>query len=94
MPVFIPFDDEAKSLLKELKVTSEVSQVLRKLQPYIVQIPQKGFESLVTAGAIQTIAPHRFEDQFWELINCDIYNEEFGMNWSDPTFIKAENSVI
>jgi len=92
-PVFIPFNEEAKGLLEQLKNTDEVGKVLRKLQPYIVQIPQKGFESLVIAGAIQTVAPHRFEDQFWELINQDIYDEEFGISWNDPTFIKAESSV-
>ncbi|WP_319558218.1 CRISPR-associated endonuclease Cas3'' [Thiomicrorhabdus sp.] len=94
VPIFIPFDDEAKGLLQELESTDNVSSVLRRLQPYIVQIPQKGFESLVTAGAIQTIAPHRFEDQFWELINLSIYDSEFGISWTDPTFMKAENLII
>nr|WP_256438115.1 CRISPR-associated helicase Cas3' [Thiomicrorhabdus sp. 6S3-12] len=94
MPVFIPFDNEAKSLLKELETTDSVSSILRKLQSYIVQIPQTGLESLQMGGAIQTIAPHRFEDQFWELINLSIYDAEFGISWTDPTFMKAECSVL
>ncbi|WP_197723382.1 CRISPR-associated helicase Cas3' [Thiomicrorhabdus aquaedulcis] len=93
-PIFVPFDEEAESLLAQLKITDEVGKVLRKLQPYIVQIPMKGFEALQMAGAIQTVAPHRFEDQFWELINHDIYDQEFGISWNDPSFIKAESSVI
>lgn len=93
-PIFVPFDEEAEALLAQLKTTDEVGKVLRKLQPYIVQIPQKGFEVLQLAGAIQTVAPHRFEDQFWQLINQDIYDSEFGISWNDPTFIKAESSVI
>lgn len=93
-PIFIAFDDEAKALLQALAYTDEVGKLLRKLQPYIVQIPLKGFEALQIAGAIQTVAPHRFEDQFWQLINQDIYDEEFGISWNDPTFIKAESSVI
>lgn len=96
-PIFIPFDDEARSLLQALTFSDDVSSVLRKLQPYIVQIPQKGFEALVMAGAVQTIAPHRFEDQFWQLIKSDIYNiydSEFGISWDNPSFIEAENSVI
>ncbi|MBD3806588.1 helicase-related protein, partial [Sulfuricurvum sp.] len=93
-PIFVAFDEEAESLLAQLNTTYEVGKLLRKLQPYIVQIPHKGFEALQMAGAIQTIAPHRFEDQFWELINQDIYDKEFGISWNDPTFIKAESSVI
>jgi CRISPR-associated endonuclease/helicase Cas3 len=93
-PIFVPFDKEAESLLAQLITTDEVGKLLRKLQPYIVQLPQKGFEALQMAGAIQTVAPHRFEDQFWQLINPDIYDNEFGISWNDPTFIKAESSVI
>lgn len=93
-PLFIPFDEEAKALLKELETTDEVSRVLRKLQPYIVQIPKNGFESLAQAKVIQTIAPQRFEDQFWMLINKDIYHPKFGINWSNPTFMSAEGSVF
>ncbi|UQB42566.1 CRISPR-associated helicase Cas3' [Thiomicrospira microaerophila] len=93
-PIFVPFDEDAESLLVQLNTTDEVSKLLRKLQPYIVQIPQKGFEALQMAGAIQTVAPHRFEDQFWQLINQDIYDNEFGISWNNPTFIKAESSII
>lgn len=91
-PVFIKYDHEATALLKELESTDEVSSVLRKLQPYIVQIPQSGFDSLQMARVIQNIAPQRFEDQFWELVNMDIYNSESGISWAEPNFMKAENS--
>lgn len=94
LPVFVPYDNEAKVLLKELESTNEVSSVLRKLQPYIVQIPRSGFDSLHMAGVIQTVAPQRFEEQFWELINLDIYDSEFGISWAEPNFIKAENLVF
>lgn len=93
-PLFIPFDEEAKTLLKELETTDEVSRVLRKLQPYIVQIPKNGFESLAQAKVIQTIAPQRFEDQFWELLNMNIYHPKFGISWDKPAFINAENLIF
>ncbi|WP_040727085.1 CRISPR-associated helicase/endonuclease Cas3 [Thiomicrorhabdus sp. Kp2] len=93
-PIFIGRDEEAKALISELAVTENVSQTLRKLQPYIVQIPQKGFEALKMAGVLETIAPHRFEDQFWQLLNNEIYDAEFGMSWNNPTFISAESSVF
>ncbi|WP_010603695.1 CRISPR-associated helicase/endonuclease Cas3 [Pseudoalteromonas maricaloris] len=92
-PVLINYNDEARKLLTELESTDEVSRVLRKLQPYIVQIPQSGFDSLRFAGVIQTIAPHRFDEQFWELVNMDIYDSESGLSWNAPNFIKTENLV-
>lgn len=91
---FNPYNDEARKLLNELESTDDVSCVLRKLQPYIVQIPQNGFDSLRLAKVIQTVAPYRFEEQFWELVNMDIYDPESGLSWSDPNFIKAENLVF
>ena len=93
-PIFIPYDDEAKALLKQLKTTDDVSGVLRKLQLYIVQIPQDGFDCLRRAKTIQMVAPHRFEEQFWELLNMDIYDLEFGLVWAEPDFIKAETQVV
>lgn len=93
-PVFIPYDEETKALIKELESTDEVSSILRRLQPYIVQIPQSGFDSLLQARVIQTVSPHRFEEQFWELVNMDIYDSEFGISWTEPDFMKAENLVL
>tara|TARA_Y100001968_G_scaffold200732_1_gene184284 strand:+ start:1252 stop:3594 length:2343 start_codon:yes stop_codon:yes gene_type:complete len=93
-PVFIPYDDASRSLLEQLKTTDDVSGTLRKLQPYVVQIPQGGFDSLQVAKVIQPLAPHRFAEQFWGLINMDIYDSEFGLSWSEPDFIKAENLVL
>lgn len=93
-PVLIPYNDEARKLLNELESTDDVSCVLRKLQPYIVQIPQNGFDSLRLAKVVQTVASYRFEEQFWELVNMDIYDPESGLSWSDPNFIKAENLVF
>lgn len=94
LPIFIPYNDEAKALLKELETTDEVSHVLRKLQPYIVQLPKNGFDSLETAQVIQTVAPYRFKNQFWELLNMDIYDSNSGLSWQEPDFMKAENQVL
>ena len=93
-PIFIPFDAQAKALLKELETTDSVSAILRRLQPYIVQIPQQGFNILMSAGVIQTIAPHRFNDQFWLLINDSLYDQNCGLSWDNPTFIEADKLIF
>lgn len=101
LPIFIPYNDEAKALLKDLESTDEVSRVLRKLQPYIVQLPQSGFNSLRMAHLIQSVAPQRFDEQFWELVpftangtEVSAYDTEFGISWVEPSFIKSEMYMI
>jgi len=92
-PVIILFDEGAATLIESLKFAESVGGIARQLQRYLVQIPEKGFKELHKAGAIQTIAPERLGDQFWMLINKDLYNDVAGLSWENPTYIKSENLV-
>lgn len=93
-PVIIEFDEETTVLIESLKFAESVSGIARQLQRYLVQIPDKGFKELVKSGAIQTIEPERFGDQFWLLMNKDLYNDVAGLSWENPTYIDAERTVI
>lgn len=92
-PVIIEFDEEAATLIESLNFAESVGGIARQLQRYLVQIPDKGFKELHKSGAIQTVAPERFGDQFWVLINKDLYNDVAGLSWENPTYIKSENLV-
>jgi CRISPR-associated endonuclease/helicase Cas3 len=94
MPVIVPFNMEAEKLITALRFSPNVGGIARQLQPYLVQIPRAGFNELVLSGAVQPIAPERLGDQFWELINKDIYSDEAGLSWDNPTYLKAESTVI
>ena len=65
LPVLIPFDDEARGLLKDLETTERVGEIARRLQPYVVQVPPGQFARLCAAGVVQPVAPERFGEQFW-----------------------------
>ena len=52
--------------------------------------PRSAFAALAAAGSIQAINPHRFGDQFWWLENVSLYHDEFGLDWNEPTFRRAE----
>lgn len=93
-PLIIEFDDEATSLIESLKLAESVGGIARQLQRYLVQIPDKGFKELHQSGAIQTIEPEKFGDQFWVLINKDLYNDVAGLSWENPIYIDAERTVI
>lgn len=93
-PIIIPYDEEANKLIKELRYAQFVGGIARQLQPYLVQIPQRAFIALKAAGVIAAIQPDKFGDQFWELINNDLYSKETGINWNNPGFMDPNNSVV
>ncbi|MCF6323760.1 MAG: CRISPR-associated endonuclease Cas3'' [Gammaproteobacteria bacterium] len=93
-PVIIAYDKEAEKLIEGLYHAEFVGGLARKLQQYIVQIPERAFIALKTAGVVSVIQPERFGDQFWVLIGRDLYSEEAGLNWDNPYFNDANSSVM
>lgn len=93
-PIIIPYDKHAEDLVKELRYAEFVGGIARKLQPYLVQVPQQALTALKAAGVVESIQPDRFGEQFILLINLDIYSDEAGLNWDNPHFIKNERCVL
>ncbi len=100
-PVIVPWDDTARDALAALAdprlPTDDIRKVARKLQPYIVNIPRDAFGELKRLNLIVAVNSHRFEEQFMRLSNeapKDIYTEAFGIDWSDPTFRRAEENLF
>ncbi len=93
-PLIIPFDAEAKALIDSLHHADKIGSVLRELQYYTVQIPERALDALLKAGRIEAINEHTFGKQFYSLIGLDLYDEVAGFSWEDNVFIKAENSVF
>lgn len=94
MPVIVPLDDHARRYIESLRFAEKSGGLARKLQPYLVQLPRNGFDALRKAGAIQSVAPEKWGEQFMELVNMDIYSREFGIWWEDPTFMESANTII
>ena len=93
-PLIIPFDVDAENLISSLHHADHISGLLRKLQPYTVQIPEKALAALYQAGRIEPINKKNFGKQFYTLIGLDLYDDVAGLNWEDSVFIKAENLVF
>jgi CRISPR-associated endonuclease/helicase Cas3 len=94
LPVIVPSDPNASSLLDRLRFADHVGGIARELQPYLVQVPKNGFESLRKFGAISVIEPQKFGDQFWMLENMNLYDSHAGLSWDDPVFARAESTVL
>ncbi len=56
--IFIPYDDEARDMLGRLPHVKYPVTLLRKLQPYIVNIYEREFERLQAQGVIWTLGEH------------------------------------
>ena len=89
--VIIPMDSDARKAIKDLAFATSPGGIARKLQLYTVQVPHNGFKALEKVGAIAAIEPDKFGDQFIQLVNKDLYDDALGLNWSDPTFMRAES---
>jgi CRISPR-associated endonuclease/helicase Cas3 len=97
-PIIIQWDFDAKKLIRQLEFSDMVGGVARKLQPYTVQIPELGFKALLSAGVVRCIAPDKFGNQFWILdggnLNENLYQEDSGLSWDNPSFLEAEKTII
>ena len=93
-PVIIEFDNNAKKLVRDLEFAENVGGIARQLQVYLVQMPENGFKELLKVGAIKPIKPEKFGDQFWRLIDSDLYDDEAGLSWDNPVFMEAEKTII
>ncbi|WP_245872626.1 hypothetical protein [Avibacterium endocarditidis] len=91
VPLIIPFNEEAEKLIDSLQNVEQIGGILRKLQPYTIQISEKILTALYQRGALDLINRERFGEQFYYLINRDLYSEHSGLNWDTPEFIAAEN---
>ena len=93
-PLIIPFDNEAENLISSLHHADHIGGLLRKLQPYTVQIPEKALAALYKAGRIEPINEKNFGKQFYTLIGLDLYDEVAGLSWEDTAFLKGESLVF
>jgi CRISPR-associated endonuclease/helicase Cas3 len=95
-PVIIPYDEEGRRLLMELAKAKRPGRLARKLQPYIVNVPRSAFERLRAIGKVKAVQEDRFEDEFMALTEQarnELYSEDVGFDWRDPTFQKVESLV-
>ena len=93
-PLIIPFDGEAENLISSLHHADHSGGLLRKLQPYTVQIPENALAALYKAGRIEPINERNFGKQFYTLIGLDLYDDVAGLSWDNPYFLQEENSIL
>jgi CRISPR-associated endonuclease/helicase Cas3 len=87
--VIIPFNNDAFKVINELRFSEYPSKAVRKAQRYCVQIHRKALARLISAGSVEVI-----HDQYYVLTNMDIYRDDIGLFFDDPTFRSVEGLII
>jgi CRISPR-associated endonuclease/helicase Cas3/CRISPR-associated endonuclease Cas3-HD len=72
--IIIPFDENARSRIMELRSTDFPWKYIRELQGYTVSIYSNEFRELERVNMIETIA-----DRFYVLRSCEDYSDETGL---------------
>jgi len=88
-PLFILWKDEikrAEKILSELRYSDNPAAASRKAQPFTIQATKKDISRL--AGAVETV-----QDRFHVLINSDLYDDDMGLSFDDPTWHKPESLI-
>lgn len=100
-PVIVPYigqsersGESIEDLLEQLEYADQVGGIARKLQRYLVQVPEQGIRTLMAYGAVRPIQPEKFGHQFLRLENKKLYDRECGLSWEEPAFLCAEDTVF
>ena len=94
VPVIIPRAEEARRLVRALEHAPHIGRIMRGLQSYTVGVPRRVRAALIASGAVVPVRQVDFPDQFAVLANMDIYRDEVGLTWDDPTFRNAEGLML
>lgn len=101
-PIIVPFlpasDEEVAdvaAVFRQLEFAERAgtAEAARKLQSWLIQIPEAIYQVLWKAHAIMPVAPERYGEQFVKLTNPYLYDAGFGLQWDRPEFRDAHANV-
>ncbi|MGD9803603.1 MAG: CRISPR-associated helicase Cas3' [Hyphomicrobiaceae bacterium] len=95
LPVIVKFDDVAKEAVQNFAIADIPSgHLARKLQTYVVQVPPKARELLISNGHVVFANPKLRGDQFAVLEALELYNANVGLAWENADYLNIESFVI
>jgi CRISPR-associated endonuclease/helicase Cas3 len=99
MPVIVPESPRAPrnapaDLIDGLKYAERLGGLARRLQPFIVQVPQRAHRALRQAGVIEAVRPDRFGEQFLLLADPARYSPQRGLDWVVPELRDIESDIF
>ena len=72
--IFIPYDDNGKEILKQLKMGVRNRDLMRKAGQYVVNVYENQYKFLEGQGVLE-----RLDESISVLLDCDKYSEDVGL---------------
>jgi len=88
-PVVIPFDQEARDIIRSLDFFEHPAVQSRKLQRYTVSIPPRQWDRLYAMGSLVVKA-----DMFPVLVDEGVYKQDVGLSADDPVDREPESLYV
>ncbi|MCF8030877.1 MAG: CRISPR-associated helicase Cas3' [Desulfohalobiaceae bacterium] len=87
--IVVPLDSDAEKMVNSLPYVTHPGALLRRLQPYTVQVHARWLHHLAAGGAVEYV-----RDRIPVLRNRDIYSSELGLCPEDPAYRDAESLIV
>lgn len=85
--IIIPYNEEGKKIIRQLRYSPLRRNLTRKSQRFAVQVyPQ-------VLSKLEGISVEHIQDRYLVLTNTDLYRDDIGLTYDDPTFRKMENNI-
>ena len=91
-PVIVAREAEARDALAALRAGAPAGAVARRIQPFIVQVPPKARELLLTNDHARFVDGDAGE--FVELVTGSLYRNEVGLEWENADYLAVENAIV
>jgi len=86
--IIIPYNDEAKKIIKQLRYLEFTKKPAREAQRFCVQVyPQ-------ILAQLEGLSVEKVQDNYLILTNEDLYRKDIGLDYSDPVFRNIENDIV
>ncbi|MCL4378796.1 MAG: hypothetical protein M1409_10570, partial [Actinobacteria bacterium] len=86
--IIIPYNDDAKEIIKQLRYAEYIKKLARKAQRFCVQVYPQILRKL------EGVSVERIQDNFLILTNENLYRKDIGLNYDNPVFREAENNIF
>ena len=95
-PVIVARETEPREASSEalaaLRAGASAGAVARRVQPFIVQVPPKARDLLLTNGHARFVDGDAGE--FVELVTESLYRDEVGLEWENADYLAVEDSIV
>jgi len=93
IPLIVPLDENAEALCEELRYNTSPGWLLRRLQPYTIQVYPRLLAELRIAGYVESLQEERY-NILTNIGMREVYDERFGLNPDSKEFYEVENLMF